>query len=349
MLTRMCNLSCNYCFEKNISKDISLKKTNISNIISFVENYITEKPDVIDITYTGGEPFMSIEPLTELTKEIKKIAKAQNVSPYFSIITNGTILKKTTLNFLNDNNFSMQITLDGTKENHDAIRYLKEGTGTFDIILENIELIIQKYKNIILTIRVNISQPNFGYYENLLRFLYIKFPQIRIYIDFLDVEKNSEFFITDSQKIDFYTKYLLFLRERDKLDFFNYFESGECMIRKNQNVTIDCDGGIYKCYSLVGNKQFETCNIVDLISYPPEKINALVEECNNKSCIMFSLCRGGCPYKSFVLESELKNSCKYDFLIEMNSLIFIAEIVKEKNNHNLKELVKSVEYFKLNI
>ena len=40
---------------------------------------------------------------------------------------------------------SFQITLDGNKEMHDAVRHTKTGKSTFHIIINNIKLLLQKH------------------------------------------------------------------------------------------------------------------------------------------------------------------------------------------------------------
>jgi uncharacterized protein len=62
----------------------------------------------------------------------------------FTITTNGTLLKDTAIDFLLLNNFSICISLDGPREEHDRNRVYADGRGTFDIILGNIRRIEQR-------------------------------------------------------------------------------------------------------------------------------------------------------------------------------------------------------------
>ena len=58
------------------------------------------------------------------------------------------------------------------------IRYFDDETGTFDVIVENLDKISSGYKNIRLTIRINISSPNFDEYAPLIEELFKKISTI---------------------------------------------------------------------------------------------------------------------------------------------------------------------------
>lgn len=55
---------------------------------------------------------------------------------------------------------ALQITLDGTKETHNQTRCLKNGLGTFDKILQNIDILLGKSKTVRISVRMNISTEN---------------------------------------------------------------------------------------------------------------------------------------------------------------------------------------------
>src|SRR4029077_1144222 len=58
-----------------------------------------------------------------------------------------------------------QITLDGPAETHDLMRPLRNGKGTFDVILDNV---VASADLIPISIRVNLDTANSGKYKRLL-------------------------------------------------------------------------------------------------------------------------------------------------------------------------------------
>lgn len=343
MMSSDCNLKCEYCFETNKRK-INLNDNTMKKIIDFVKFNINEEIEFIDITYTGGEPLLNFEKIVVLSNNIKMICNEYNVRVYFSIITNGTLLTKEHLVYFNDNGFSIQITLDGDKQTHDLIRFYDNREGTFDDILNIIKTIQNDYKYIFLNIRINICNNHFKQYENLIEYLIKEYSNIRVYIDFLDVVKTSPNYLSDEEKLDFYLNYLLLLKKNNKLSINNYFEGGNCMIRNNQGITIDSNGDLYKCYSLVGNKRFVLGNLNNIKNV--HNITPMVTHCNNKKCEFYILCYGGCPFKKMVVYNELDNFCKYEFIKKMNSLIFLVQVTNLKNKE-IWRAINDVEYFKI--
>lgn len=348
MLSNSCNLNCNYCFEKN-KNDSHIQDETIESISAFLRNSISSSTDFVEITFTGGEPLQAPDALVGITNKIKLICADMDVPVYFSVITNGTLFTEKILIFLNSNKFSIQITLDGSQEMHNRIRYFDDFSGSFGVIINNLNIIKLRYVHILVNVRVNISSPVFSKYDSLFRYLFETYPKFRVYIDFIDVPYSSPFYMNDGEKVDFYSKYLLLLKEYERLDIFNYFEGGNCMIRNKDGVTIGTNGEIYKCYSLVGESDFICGTVYDQINFSVDALSPMVYSCENEKCIFNHLCRGGCPYKNLVLNGRLDSICKFNFLKEINSLIFITDIVKREDHSLIKGLVSNVQYIQINI
>lgn len=59
------------------------------------------------------------------------------------------------LNFIEDKDVSFQITLDGNCEQHNNIRFLRNGDGSYDVIVRNIKRLVNIGKNVI--VRINFT------------------------------------------------------------------------------------------------------------------------------------------------------------------------------------------------
>lgn len=346
MLSSSCNLNCTYCFEKD-KRDLQIQNNTLLFISNFLKNSISSSTESVNITYTGGEPLLAATKMFYLTDRIKEICKEVGITVNFSIITNGTLVDDTILTFLDANNFSTQITLDGKKELHNRIRYFDDHTGTFDVIIKHLYKIHSDYKNIHLTIRINISSPNFDEYASLIEFLFKNFPLFDVYIDFLDVSKSSKFYMNDDQKLEFYLKFLLVLKRNARMHIRNYYEGGNCMIRNRTSLTIDSDGNIYKCYSLVGNKNYTCGSIQDFINSSILAVPPITNKCKHENCLFYQMCYGGCPYKKYVVDGSLECFCKLDYLKKMNAYIFVTDIIKDEDSAEIRRLADGVKYFQI--
>ena len=146
LLTYACNFACPYCYEQQHRSNSRLTTEQVDKIFSLHDNSIS------DIGFFGGEP------LLPGNKEIMKyiISKAPHAT--YSIITNGYYLSDF-LDILEQINVVfLQITLDGSKEQHNKTRVLSNGDGTYDVILESIKLSVQR--GFPTVVRMNISIDN---------------------------------------------------------------------------------------------------------------------------------------------------------------------------------------------
>lgn len=136
-----CNFRCPYCFihtyrDKHMQKDI------YSRVYKFIENTLKEnigEQTYLYLSWFGGEPLLAYENIVNFTKEVQSLNEKYKVKLYCGITTNGYKLDYKSFNTLVESGVTnYQVTFDGDKENHDSLRFLSDGTGTFDTILNNI-------------------------------------------------------------------------------------------------------------------------------------------------------------------------------------------------------------------
>ena len=155
--TLNCNFNCPYCFEKD-KRASTMDEQTVDNLISFIKSH--ENVKSTEITWYGGEPLLARPVintiLNRITNEIHAKIKRH------SIITNGYLFDEKAIELFKKYPLdSIQITLDGSKERHDKLRAMKSNHApTYDHILKNIDLIVNKLPDTRLDIRVNIDKEN---------------------------------------------------------------------------------------------------------------------------------------------------------------------------------------------
>lgn len=142
-LTQNCNMRCRYCpytggfpFERDrtnrdMSAEIALK--GIDYIYTLIKDRFKKE---LSISFYGGEVLLRFELLKQIVRYSKK--KFDNWKLRFLITTNGTLMTSEMINFLISNNFSILISLDGPRENHDAKRVYPGNKGSFKKVWANI-------------------------------------------------------------------------------------------------------------------------------------------------------------------------------------------------------------------
>ena len=158
-ITQMCNLRCSYCpysgngflDRKHINKfmDYNIAKKSVDFIVnngSFSEEF--------NIGFYGGEPLIKFDLIEKIVSYFKIKAGGKKVK-YF-ITTNGTLMSKEILQFLNNNNFSVTISLDGPEHIHDKNRRNAiDGKGSFRKIYSTLETIFLEYPALARRININ--------------------------------------------------------------------------------------------------------------------------------------------------------------------------------------------------
>ena len=151
-LTERCNLRCKYCIYQDYNaayrgygnRDMTFD-TAKKAIDLLIKHSAELKPDKkLIVTFYGGEPLIQFD----LIKQCVKYAEAQNVKHkwLFSITTNCTLLTDEMITYFAQKEFAFTASIDGNKEIHDANRVYPNGTGSFDIAIQNLKKLSLAYK-----------------------------------------------------------------------------------------------------------------------------------------------------------------------------------------------------------
>ncbi len=165
--TLNCNFDCPYCYENR--GYIRMTDETKDNLINWIKECSKNKTR-LHIAWFGGEPLLEKPRIIEITQEIKSIAKDYKLEYTSSITTNGFLLNDSFNSKLDELNIKhIQVTFDGNREFHNKSRFLANGTGSFDKLVENVtNLIKNKPDDCTVSIRVNCTDENFDSLEEFL-------------------------------------------------------------------------------------------------------------------------------------------------------------------------------------
>ena len=156
-VTQQCNLRCAYCaYSGNYyNREHSNKRMSFEMAKTAIDFYLDHTDDVdnLAIAFYGGEPLLEF-PLIQKCVEYAEMRTPDKEITYY-ITTNGTLLTEKVIPFLAKHNFSITISLDGKKEEHDINRKFKDGRGSFDLIVRNLWLMREYDKEFFSKVRYN--------------------------------------------------------------------------------------------------------------------------------------------------------------------------------------------------
>ncbi|MDR9793743.1 MAG: hypothetical protein C6W54_03380 [Bacillaceae bacterium] len=181
IVTDACNFRCKYCiysdhyfYSKNFSNkcmDFQTAKSAIDYYMNVNIKSIQYNPNLsISIGFYGGEPLINWKLIKQVVEYTNDNYKKVFDNIFFSITTNAYLLTEDKINYMFDKNFSISVSLDGDKENHDRNRVTINEKGTFDRVFKNLALMDDIYRE-----KVRLNKPVLPYgilitYDNLTDF-----------------------------------------------------------------------------------------------------------------------------------------------------------------------------------
>ncbi|MCL2284802.1 MAG: Cys-rich peptide radical SAM maturase CcpM, partial [Firmicutes bacterium] len=140
-ITQSCNLFCSYCSYSGLynNRTHANKHMSYETMCKCVDFVMMHSRDLERITlgFYGGEPLLALDNIMECVEYVRENYPERNV--FYTLTTNGTQFTDECATFLQDNNFSVLISLDGPAFIHDQHRKFADGTGSFDTVMKAVE------------------------------------------------------------------------------------------------------------------------------------------------------------------------------------------------------------------
>jgi len=164
-----CNLNCAYCFYlekeefyKNDFEKLKMKEETLEIMTRQILG-ICDQPI---FAWQGGEPtLMGLDFYKKAVELQKKYAQGKTVQNAFQ--TNGLLLNEEWADFFKENQFLIGISIDGTQPIHDHYRVDKQGSGTWDRVIDNAMMLVEKdvEVNALATInKISVKHPQETYH-----------------------------------------------------------------------------------------------------------------------------------------------------------------------------------------
>lgn len=326
LISYNCNFRCPYCYESKISDfgKAWTKRTFTKELVDEVYNamLVIEPHKHLhskNLLLYGGEPLLKEN--LEIVKYI--VTKGCDLGYKFSTITNGYDLDSFLDLLTPDKIASLQITVDGSKMTHDQTRIHENEKSTFEQIIKNIGLALQR--NVNVSIRMNCNEKNIAEIAELKSIFekegFYKYEGFYFYsaliYDYLEEYKESD---AAANNLKFMERQNFVNQYREQSDY-NFEDEGfASKITKSMKTgnkvllsptycaafsgsyLFDPYHNIYSCWETLGRKD----TIVgkynkETVSFNTnhEKMHSInvgkSPKCNN--CKYVFLCRGGCPVR----------------------------------------------------
>lgn len=333
MMTMKCNFQCVYCFESWLGEEEKKKELDEKQFVEWVK-HIVKKYHIrqVDLCFHGGEPMLEIRKINEISKQLQAFFDNNNIFYLFTAVTNGYLINARNAELLREAKVKVvQITVDGVGEVHDNRRMLKNGAGTFDVIMDNIKNLegIKCYINIVYDSRNKDNVKDLiDYFDN---------NNMHDKIDLIVIGSTKpikignniiEEDLSEKEEGDIRISLLKYIIDKG-FKVPHDLEYQLCTLKQKSSFVINSQGKVYKCISGVGNKYFELCDFDEKID--PFEMQADILEGNNdkgcEECKYMPVCNKFCQYEAVVKNSNNK-VCKKAYWD--NYMPQYLEMIKDK-------------------
>lgn len=323
-VTQKCNLRCKYCIysedsnpEQRSHSNITMTFDTAKRAVDFYREHSIDC-DSATIGFYGGEPLLAFPLMKEIVKYAEDVFEGKDLS--FVTTTNATLLNDEIADFLMRNNFVITFSLDGPKSIQDRNRVFPDGSGSYDVVIRNINKMFCAYPEKMRKSGINMVVDQTQNYGDV--FSLFDEPSIQqMNVAYSMVEENSRTLASSpqyesGQNYDFFLTLanifrgdpnkplnklmaqnaISFSGENSKVSFSQLGRvnapSGPCVPGKLR-LFVDCFGNMFPCEKVDENTSMSIGNIEN--GFDINKIKKLLNfNANNagkcKKCWAFQLC-----------------------------------------------------------
>lgn len=314
-----CNLRCKYCFAeegeyhgRRALMSLEVGKKALDFLIKNSGNRVN-----LEVDFFGGEPLMNWQVVKDLVEYGRSKEEEFHKKFRFTLTTNGILLNEEIMEFLNREMSNIVLSIDGRKDVHDAMRPLRGGQGSY-------EMIVSKFLNAAISrgqknyyVRGTYTHHNLDFSKDVLHLADLGFQQISV--EPVVAEEGEDYALKEEDIPILFQEYDLLAKEMIERErqgrgfgFFHFMldlEGGPCVAKRlsgcgsgTEYLAVTPWGDLYPCHQFVGQEEYLMGNVEEGIF----KTNIVEEfkgcsvyskeKCRN--CFAKFYCSGGCAANS---------------------------------------------------
>ncbi len=332
-LTDACNLSCRYCYHSQWDVKQGQKKMMGSDVahkaVDFLFDHAGELDEVV-VVFFGGEPLLNFKVIPAVVDYACQKASEEGKKVNFAITTNGTLLTEEIIDFFQQKNIGVTVSIDGLESVHDRYRRFADGSPSYGIMLPKIKRLLDRSDKRPAVARVTLVEDPGKVPQILDHLLGLGFAEVGFapvttgHPDYQLSNHDMDLLLGEFQNLS--QKFLYAAKERRFYGFSNIIDmlvslhQGEVMNYPCGAglglFSIDPHGQLYLCQRFTGQDEFCMGDIFN--GFNQKKLETFRDqaEISNKAdcqqCWARTICTGGCYHEACVREgNHLKPNLHY--------------------------------------
>jgi uncharacterized protein len=318
ILGMACNFACVYCYEGSLKGAAAMSDATADHLVAYLlARFTANKKKRLILDFYGGEPLLYTQRIKYLAERLQPAIEAQGGRFEFTLVSNGSLLTRAVAQELVALGLvSVKVTLDGTADNHNRFRPRKDGGGSWEQIVGNL---LDCRGLCGITLSGNYSADNHQIFPDLLDALAERgftpddFRSVQFYpvMQINDQFANPEFTGGGCSNDDPWVHAAsLSLREEILQRGYSFpkLSPSPCMVDLDDAFTVDHDGTLYKCVTLIGHPEFACGDIRQGMADGWQQTWCLdhwQDEPGCRDCVYLPLCFGGCRAMAFQRDGHM--------------------------------------------
>lgn len=333
MVAQDCNLRCKYCFGDGGSYG-QKRAVMTPEIGRKAVDYLIKASGPrrhLELDFFGGEPLMNMKTVKAVTEYVRQREKETGKKFKLTMTTNGMLLNDENIQWLNENDFALVLSLDGRREVHDAMRPDAGGHGSYDRVIQNFHRCVNSrkggeydYRGVYTYLRGTYTKNNMDFTKDVLSMNDEGF-------DILSMEpvvmKDSPLGFTEEdlprirEEYDRLTEAYMKRHREGKGFFFFHFNmdlsNGPCVAKRlsgcgagHEYVAVAENGDLYPCHQFVGREKYRIGHVDEgitdhaLSQYFRESHVLNKPKC--RDCWSRFFCSGGCHANADLFHGDIR-------------------------------------------
>ncbi len=237
MLTRRCQLRCEYCPipKKELDMEWDVLKRTVDMVLDSAEQ------DEVRIDFSGGEPLLRFDLLKRIIEYAIERGKDVKKEVSFYIVTNSLLLKEEVIDFLDNKNVLLELSIDGDERTHNKYKIPKENRNPYQETIKNVKKLKGRNINYFVVIVATLDTVDY-LFENFKHVLSLGFTKFEFNyaIGMYWEDERINKFIEQLDKIIMTYKNEIF---KGEIEIGNLFKRNEPAVL-NKEFMIDTNGDI---------------------------------------------------------------------------------------------------------
>jgi uncharacterized protein len=240
-----------------------------------------------------------------------------------TLTTNGVLLNEEINQYLNDNNISLVLSLDGRREVHDNMRPFVNGAGSYDMILKNVTKTIESRNGQNYYLRGTFTAHNLDFAADVLDIADKGFTQLSVEPV---VAQDCDYALTKEHLPQLFAQYDLlaqaYLERKRKGQGFEFFhfnldlDNGPCVAKRlsgcgagHEYFAVTPEGDLYPCHQFVGREEFLLGNVFEGVKNTtlPDQFRQshVLNKSECRDCWARFYCSGGCHANADLFNKDI--------------------------------------------